>query len=151
MQFYPFPFTSSLLGPNIFLSTLFSNTPHQRTAPYYAIPSFTTTQTKRNNGFVYFNYHILRLKENLLWTDWQQAFPESSLLLIFSYKQFRLLMSSPYIWTLTHFQRIATVTCVLVFRIYSRSTSFLDSNNASALFFTYVFNRYIRTDIVNAD
>jgi hypothetical protein len=60
-------------------------------------------------------------------------------------------------WTLPHFQRVlqhlrvAIVTCILVFRIYSRSTSFLDSNKASVLFFTYVFNRYIRTDIVSAD
>ena len=47
--------------------------------------------------------------------------------------------------------RVATVTCILVFRIYSRSASSLDSNKASVLFFTYVFNRYSRSDTVSAD
>ena len=43
------PVTSSLLGPNILLNTLFSNTPHPTFLPQCERPSFTPIQSNRQN------------------------------------------------------------------------------------------------------
>jgi hypothetical protein len=85
------PVTSSLLGPNILLSTLFSNIlslcsslnvrdqvshPYKTTDRIMVLYILTCTfldSRREDNGFL---------------TDWQQAFPEFSLLLIFSCTQF---------------------------------------------------------------
>jgi hypothetical protein len=53
--------TSSLFGPNIFPSTLFSNT-LSLCSPLYQGPSFTPLQKNhtQNYSFVYFNFYVFR-------------------------------------------------------------------------------------------
>jgi hypothetical protein len=83
--------TSSLLGPNILLSTLFSDTlslcsslniRDQVSHPYKT--------TGRIMVFYILTFKTLdsRREDRRLWTEWLQAFPEFSLLLISSCMQF---------------------------------------------------------------
>jgi hypothetical protein len=51
------PVTSCLLGPNIFLGTLFSNTLTQ-----YQRPSFTPTQNRKNYRSMCLNIYICRIE-----------------------------------------------------------------------------------------
>jgi hypothetical protein len=50
-----------------------------------------------------------RWENTRLWTEWQQALPEFSLLLISSWIRFSLSLSFPNTWTVTHFQ----MTCFI--------------------------------------
>ena len=57
------PVTSSLLDPNVFLNTLFSNTLSLTFLPQCERPSFTTIQNKRQNySSVYLNFKFLYRK-----------------------------------------------------------------------------------------
>jgi hypothetical protein len=85
------PVTSSLVGPNILLNTLFSNTlslcsslnvRDQVSHPY------KTTSRIMVLYILTFNFLDNRREGKRLWTEWQQAFPEFSLLLISSCSQF---------------------------------------------------------------
>jgi hypothetical protein len=85
------PVTSSPLGPNILLSTLFSNTLNlcsslnvtdQVSHPYKTAGRITVLCV------LTFTFLDSRREDRRLWTQWQQAFPEFSLLLISSCMQF---------------------------------------------------------------
>ena len=66
MQFYPLSCYFLPLRFNYLPQHPLLKHPPSMYFPYFAIPSCTAIQNKRNYGFVYFNYHILRLQEDIL-------------------------------------------------------------------------------------
>ena len=82
----PSPITSSLWGPNIFHSTLSSDT----LSPYSSLNmrQFFHTNIK---GYSYISVYLhfwIGNKASILWTEWQQEIPEFNLLLINWWMQF---------------------------------------------------------------
>jgi hypothetical protein len=103
------PATSSLLGLNILLSTLFSNTlslmffhycegpnshPHKTAGTFLVLYILTFTLLER------------RGVDKRFWIEWQQASPKFNLSLISSWMKFDVFLVFQNIWTLPHFQNI---------------------------------------------
>jgi hypothetical protein len=85
------PATSSLLGPNVFLSTLSSYTHN----PYSSLSVRDQVSRPYKTTCKVISFHILIFKllekireDETLWTEWQEAFPECNLVLISSWIQF---------------------------------------------------------------
>ena len=88
----------SLFGPNIFLTTLFSNTLLSPRSSLSVSTSFTPIQHNRHNySFVYLNFIFLdgKLEDKKFYTEWQHIFPDFNLLLISSWMKFRFDMVVP--------------------------------------------------------
>jgi hypothetical protein len=84
-NFLQYPVTSSLLGPNILLSTLFSNTlklcsslnvRDQVSHPYKTADKIIVLY------ILIFTFIHVRREDRRFWTVWKEAFPELNLLLI---------------------------------------------------------------------
>ena len=97
------PVTLSLLGPNIFLSTLFSN---NLSLSFSLIESdqvshpYKTTDKIIFQCFLFFIFFDSKLEDNRFCTEWQQAFPDLNLLLTYSWMQFwsvKADISVPYV------------------------------------------------------
>ena len=79
------PVTSSLLGPNILLNTLFSNTLNLRSS---LNASYQVSHTYRTTGKIIvlfilnFKFLFSKLEDKIFCTEWQQAFTDFNLLLI---------------------------------------------------------------------
>ena len=91
MYFSPLPITSSLLGPYILLSTLFSDTlslpsslnvSDQVSRPYNATGKIIVMYT------LIFKFLDSKLEDKKFCTEWQQAFTDFNLLLISSWIEF---------------------------------------------------------------
>jgi hypothetical protein len=89
--FHQFTVTSSLLVPNILLSTLFSNTLNLSSSLNVRDQDLHPYKTTRKIMVLYvliFTRFDSRREEKTFQTAWQQAFPEFSPLLISSWMQF---------------------------------------------------------------
>jgi hypothetical protein len=114
--------TSYLLGPNIHLSTLSSNT--------LSLCSSLKVRDQVSHPYItsgkIITLHILivaffdsRWKDTRFWAKWWLALPEFNLLLISSWIKFWLLLLSPNIWTVTHFQMICLLFSCPDFDLHS--------------------------------
>ena len=74
VQFFQPPATSSLLGPNIFLSTLFFEHPQPMPLPQFEIPSFTPVQ--KTTG----EFTVLYILTFIFWLAKRKTHLERSLL-----------------------------------------------------------------------
>jgi hypothetical protein len=86
-NFLHYPVTSSFFGPNILLSTLFSNTlslcsRDQVSHPYRTIGKIMVLY------ILIFKFFGSRWEDRRFWTEWQQALPEFNLTLISSWIKF---------------------------------------------------------------
>ena len=92
-----FPVISSLLDPNIFLSTLLSNTLdlHPSLSLRDEVPHSYKTKSKITVPYI-LNFIFLdsKLEDRRFCTKWQQSFPDFNLLLISSWMQFTWLFTS---------------------------------------------------------
>jgi hypothetical protein len=87
-NFLPFPVTSSLLDQNILLSTLFSDTLSlccSLDVRDQVSHSYKTAGRIMVLYILTFKFLHSKREDRRLWTEWQQAFPEFSLLLISSF------------------------------------------------------------------
>ena len=107
MQFSPLPCTLSVLGPNILLSTLFSNILSLRSClkvmDQVSHPHKTTGKIMVLQILI-FKFLDSKLENKRFCTEWQ-VFPDFNLLLMSSWIEFWLLRLFPIIWTLPPFQR----------------------------------------------
>jgi len=97
------PVTSSLLGPNFLLSTLFSNTLSllsSLNASNLVSHSYKTTDKIIVLYILIFIFLDNKLEDKKFSTKWQQAFPDFNLLLISSWTEFGSFGLIPNIWTL---------------------------------------------------
>ena len=102
------PGTSSLLGPNILLSTLFSNSLSLRSSHAIGDPVSHPYKTRGKIILLYIlNFIFLdrKLEDQRLCAEWQQTFPEFSLFLIYSWMEILLFRLIPDIWTVPPVQR----------------------------------------------
>jgi len=90
MQSFPFPVTSSLLGPNILLNTMFSNTLSFLSSRNVSNKFHTHTkqQEKLVPYILIFKFLDSNLEDKRFCTKWQQAFPDFNLHLISSAVEF---------------------------------------------------------------
>jgi hypothetical protein len=90
IYFYPLPLTSSLLGPNILLNTLFSNTLSLRSSPSMSDQVSHSYKNRQYSSSLYINLKFLdsKLGDKRFCTERQQAFPDFNLLLISSWIEF---------------------------------------------------------------
>ena len=102
------PVTSSLLGPNVFLNTLFSNTlsflsscsvKDQVSHPYKTTGKITVLY------ILIFKFLDSNLEDKRFYTEWQQAFPDFNLLLISSTIEF---------WFVPKYSKSSTLSKVLL-------------------------------------
>jgi hypothetical protein len=88
------PITSYFFGPNIFLSTLFSNT--------LSLCSSLNVRDQVSTGRLIILQNLMftifdsRQEDKRFWTEWQQALPEFNLLLISSWNKFWFVIVVPY-------------------------------------------------------
>ena len=85
------PVTSSLLGPNILLNTLFSNTLSLRSSVHVSDQVLHPYKTKGKIIFLYILIPLFlnrKLDDKRFYTELQQAFPDFNLLLIVSWIEF---------------------------------------------------------------
>jgi hypothetical protein len=90
-NFLHFPVASSLLGPDILLHTVFSNTFSLRSSLDVRDQVSHPYKTTGRIIVLYiltFMFLDSRLEDERLWTQWQQTFPEFSLLLVSLCMQF---------------------------------------------------------------
>jgi hypothetical protein len=66
-----------------------------------------------------FTFLNSRQEDKRIWTEWQQAFPDFSLLLILRACSFDLLVLFPDIWTLPHQQTICSLSLCYTFALSS--------------------------------
>ena len=103
------PVTSSLLGPNILLSTIFFNTLNLRSSLNVSNQVSHPYKKKGTIIVLYFLIFIFldsKMEGKSFCTKWQQAFPDFNLLLILPEFNFDSLGLFPNIWTASSFQRI---------------------------------------------
>jgi len=89
--FSPLSFTSFLFGPNIFLSTLFSNNHCLRSSLNVSDQVSHPYKTTGKIMFLYIVIFILldrKLEDKMFVNEWQQEFPNFRLLLISSWIEF---------------------------------------------------------------
>ena len=85
------PVTSSLLGPNIPLNTLFSDTLSVRSSlyvSYHVLNPYKTTGKIIVLCMLIFKYLDNKVEDKRFFTKWQQAFPDFILHLISSWREF---------------------------------------------------------------
>ena len=90
-SFIHYAVTSSLLGPNILLSTVLSNTLSLRSYLNESDQVSDPYKTTGENWFLYiliFKFLDSNLEDKRFCTEWEQAFPDFSLLLISSWIEF---------------------------------------------------------------
>jgi hypothetical protein len=81
-----------------------------------------------------FTFLDSRGEDKRLWTEWQQAFPEFSLLLISSFMQFDLLELFPNKWTLPHLKRAYSPSLCWSFVLPSDNVTFGPTISALNIF-----------------
>jgi hypothetical protein len=166
-SFFHCPFPLSLLAPNILLSTMFWYTLSLRTSinvSYHVSHPYKTTGNILVLCILIFIF--LDRKDKRSCTEWEQAFPGFSLLLIFSWIEFRsikvvstYLKCSPLskelllifmLWLRPAFWYRDVTTYLVLSAFTSSSTSFLATTKSPVFFYImYASAHYIKIISIN--